>query len=161
MTQTKLMYQDLETEWPKSIPLGTSASNICGNHYVEFWSWMVMRLCRQNIYSFLCIEYGLWNYFLVFSAHTGTQIDKKIYNWKSMSMCIGVHVCLWVSVCLSDCLSVCVCVCPSVCVCVCLSVCLCVFVRPCVCVCVCMCQGYYSFAFFTSFYFYFVLTFCF
>src|SRR4029434_3787776 len=49
--------------------------------------------------------------------------------------------------------AVCVCVCLGVCVCVCVCVC------ACVCVCVCVWQGYYSFAFFTSFYFYFVLSF--
>jgi hypothetical protein len=55
-----------------------------------------------------------------------------------VSVCVGVCVCLCVSVC------VCVCLCVSVCVCVCLSVsvllCVAVYVCVCLCVCVTMCQ---------------------
>ena len=54
-------------------------------------------------------------------------------------VCLSVHVCLRMWVCLSVCVTVCVCVCRCMCVCPCACACACVCV--CVCVCVWCCCG--------------------
>ena len=54
-------------------------------------------------------------------------------------MCVGVHVCAYVGVCMSVCVHVCLCARVSVCTCVCVHVCR----RACVCACVGM-RGIHS-----------------
>ena len=55
-------------------------------------------------------------------------------------MCVGVHVCAYVGVCMSVCVHVCLCARVSVCTCVCVHVCLCARVS----VCMCLCMRWYA-----------------